>query len=315
MRATIRIPEDELVYEPGVLICRMAAAELTLINDDKNTHCAVLPSNGDYPVHRVENHSKGQATLELDGPGHDRYGSTLGNDEGRGLTAAIVVGTARRHQRLASTAGHSPPLIDRPAHPEKRSTRMATEYVDAGKPVTTDPEPAVIGYAPPVAKGVNLERILNARAEPQNWLTYYGAYDGQRYSPLDQINAEHRQEAQAAVGVPGRLGGPAFGRFDVLVRGLPDRRGRDHVRLGLGRPVWALDAGNGHCCGSYKHASPFDVSLCCGNVNRGVAVAEGKVFMATLNAQSSRSTPRPGRRSGISRSATCGPARAPRSLP
>ena len=24
-----------------------------------------------------------------------------------------------------------------------------------------------------------------------------------------------------------------------------------------------------------RHASPFDVSLCCGNVNRGVAVAEG----------------------------------------
>ena len=34
----------------------------------------------------------------------------------------------------------------------------------------------------------------------------------------------------------------------------------------------------------YRHASPFDVSLYCGNVNRGVAVAEGKVFMTTLNA-------------------------------
>ena len=34
----------------------------------------------------------------------------------------------------------------------------------------------------------------------------------------------------------------------------------------------------------YRHAIPFDVSLCCGNVNRGVAVAEGMVFVATLNA-------------------------------
>ena len=34
----------------------------------------------------------------------------------------------------------------------------------------------------------------------------------------------------------------------------------------------------------YRHAIPYDVSLCCGNVNRGVAVAEGKVFVATLNA-------------------------------
>ena len=32
------------------------------------------------------------------------------------------------------------------------------------------------------------------------------------------------------------------------------------------------------------HAAAFDVSLCCGNVNRGVAVAEGKVFVITLAA-------------------------------
>ena len=34
----------------------------------------------------------------------------------------------------------------------------------------------------------------------------------------------------------------------------------------------------------YRTASAFDVSLCCGNVNRGVAVAEGKVFVTTLAA-------------------------------
>ena len=48
--------------------------------------------------------------------------------------------------------------------------------------------------------------------------------------------------------------------------------------------VWALDARNGAELWRYKHASPYDVSLCCGNVNRGCAVAEGKVFVTTLNA-------------------------------
>ncbi len=92
MRATIRIPEDELVYEPGVLIVPHGGTiELTLINDDKNTHCAVLPSNGDTQFIWLVNHSKGTATLELDGPGYYWYGSTTGNDEGRGLTGAIVV--------------------------------------------------------------------------------------------------------------------------------------------------------------------------------------------------------------------------------
>ena len=66
--------------------------ELTLINDDKIHHCAVLPSNGDTQFLCLVNHSKGTATsLELDGPGYYWYGSTTGNDEGRGLTGAIVV--------------------------------------------------------------------------------------------------------------------------------------------------------------------------------------------------------------------------------
>ena len=47
---------------------------------------------------------------------------------------------------------------------------------------------------------------------------------------------------------------------------------------------WALDAPTGHELWRYKHAIPFDVSLCCGNVNRGVAVAKGKVFYVTQNA-------------------------------
>jgi len=93
MTATVRIPEDELVYEPSVLVMPHGGTlELTLINDDKNTHCAVLPSNGDTQFIWLVNHSKGTAILELDGPGYYWYGSTTGNDEGRGLTGAIVVG-------------------------------------------------------------------------------------------------------------------------------------------------------------------------------------------------------------------------------
>jgi alcohol dehydrogenase (cytochrome c) len=68
---------------------------------------------------------------------------------------------------------------------------MATDYVDAGQAVGNSTLSKIVGKAPPVAKGVTYERILDARSEPHNWLTYYGAYDGQRYSPLDQINASN----------------------------------------------------------------------------------------------------------------------------
>ena len=108
MHATIRIPEDELVYEPRVLVLPHGGKlELELINDDKNTHCAVLPSNGDTQFIWLVNHSRGTATLELDGPGYYWYGSTTGNDEGRGLTGVIAVG------------GEVPPeaKLDRPPQP------------------------------------------------------------------------------------------------------------------------------------------------------------------------------------------------------
>ena len=45
MTATIRIPEDQFVYEQGILVLPHGGIlELTLINDDNNTHCAVLPA-------------------------------------------------------------------------------------------------------------------------------------------------------------------------------------------------------------------------------------------------------------------------------
>ena len=109
MRATVRILEDELVFDPGILVLPHAGeVEIEFFNDDKNTHCAVLPCNGDYKFIWLVNHSRGTANLTLDGPGYYWYGSRTGNDEGRGLTAAIVV------------QGDAPPeaRLDRPPQPQ-----------------------------------------------------------------------------------------------------------------------------------------------------------------------------------------------------
>lgn len=93
MHATVRIPVDELRWDPGILVLPHGGTlKLTLINDDMNTHCAVLPNNGDPKIIWLVNHAKGTATLDLDGPGCYWYGSTTGNDEGRGLTGAIAIG-------------------------------------------------------------------------------------------------------------------------------------------------------------------------------------------------------------------------------
>jgi alcohol dehydrogenase (cytochrome c) len=161
---------------------------------------------------------------------------------------------------------------------------MATQYVDAGQAVDNSTLSGIVGSAPPVAKDVTYERILNARSEPQNWLTYYGAYDGQRYSPLDQINTENVKRLAPAwvfqcgsVGLHSGKSTYSFEAAPVVVDGIMFVSGWDGW-------VWALDARTGALLWQYRHAIPYDVSLCCGNVNRGVAVAEGKVFVATLNA-------------------------------
>jgi PQQ system protein len=108
MEATIRIKEDAVAWEPAVLVLPHGGnLELTVINDDKNTHAALFPSNGDKKFLWLLNHSKGRAKLNLDGPGYYWYSSPGGNDEGRGLTAAIVV------------LGEVPPeaRLDRPDQP------------------------------------------------------------------------------------------------------------------------------------------------------------------------------------------------------
>ncbi|WP_273845724.1 MSMEG_3727 family PQQ-associated protein [Rubrobacter calidifluminis] len=108
MRATLRIPPDELVWDPAILVMPHGGdLELEIYNDDNNTHCAVLPSNGDNQFLWLVNRSRGTATINLDGPGYYWYGSRTGNDEGRGLTGVIAV------------LGDAPPeaRLDRPPQP------------------------------------------------------------------------------------------------------------------------------------------------------------------------------------------------------
>src|SRR5437667_12499525 len=40
---------------------------------------------------------------------------------------------------------------------------------------------------------VTSDRLVNAAREPQQWLTYSGSYNGQRFSPLDQIDVGNVQ--------------------------------------------------------------------------------------------------------------------------
>jgi len=92
MRAKLRIPLDEMVWEPTVIVMpRGGDLDIEVTNDDQNTHAALFPSNGDSQWLWLPIYSRGTATLNLDGPGYYWFSSPIANDEGRGLEGAIVV--------------------------------------------------------------------------------------------------------------------------------------------------------------------------------------------------------------------------------
>jgi alcohol dehydrogenase (cytochrome c) len=137
--------------------------------------------------------------------------------------------------------------------------------------------------APPVANGVTGERLVRARTEPQNWMTYYGAYDAQRYSALTQISVANVKrlapEWVFQYGIIGLTPNPATIAFEtapLVIDGVMYATGADGY-------VWAIDASTGQSLWEYHYTLPFDVALYCGNVNRGVAVMNGKVFFVTAN--------------------------------
>ncbi len=92
MSAQVRIPPDETIFEPSIIVMPHGGdLDIEFFNDDENTHCALLPSNGDKQWIWLPVYSRGTVTLNLDGPGYYWFSSNLGNDEGQGMFGAIVV--------------------------------------------------------------------------------------------------------------------------------------------------------------------------------------------------------------------------------
>ena len=67
----------------------------------------------------------------------------------------------------------------------------------------------VIAAWPALAADVTPDRLINADKEPQNWLMNHRTYDGQRFSPLDQLNKNNVKSLKLAYAVA--LGGSALG--------------------------------------------------------------------------------------------------------
>jgi alcohol dehydrogenase (cytochrome c) len=123
---------------------------------------------------------------------------------------------------------------------------------------------------------ITYERHLQAGDEPQNWLTYSGDYFSHRYSRLDQLNPANVANLELKW-VFQAQSLEKFGATPLVIDGVMYvTQANNHVV--------ALDAKTGRVFWIYQYVSSPDLKLCCGQVNRGLAVLGDTLFMGTLDA-------------------------------
>ncbi|ALA59172.1 hypothetical protein NITMOv2_2762 [Nitrospira moscoviensis] len=93
MSVEIRIPEGQFVWEPAIIVMpRPGDLQLDFLNEDSfSHHAALLPSNGDRQYLLLPTHTRGRATIRLDGPGYYWFGCPVANHAGRGMLGLILV--------------------------------------------------------------------------------------------------------------------------------------------------------------------------------------------------------------------------------
>jgi alcohol dehydrogenase (cytochrome c) len=123
---------------------------------------------------------------------------------------------------------------------------------------------------------VTYDRILHAGDTPSDWLTYSATYSGHRYSSLSQINRTNVGRLKLAwMYQTNDLN--QFETTPLVANGVmyisepPSNAAALDLRTG--RPLWI-----------FRRTPPSDVRLCCGQVNRGLAILGHTVFLGTVDA-------------------------------
>jgi alcohol dehydrogenase (cytochrome c) len=123
---------------------------------------------------------------------------------------------------------------------------------------------------------VTFERLLRASQEPQNWLTYSGGYSSNRYSLLDQITPSNAKQLELKW-VFQAQSLQVFESTPLVVEGVM-------YLTQAPNDVFALDAKTGRVFWVYQYAPSPDSKLCCGAVNRGLAILGDTLYLGTIDA-------------------------------
>ena len=114
-------------------------------------------------------------------------------------------------------------------------------------------------------------------ADKTRWLTYGGDYRNFRHSPVTSLTAASVKGLHVAWSAPTGTTGQ-FETSPVVYGGVM------YITSSYNR-ILALDAKTGEILWRYDVQLPADLRLCCGPVNRGVAIGGDLVIMATLDAR------------------------------
>ncbi|MCC6588811.1 MAG: PQQ-dependent dehydrogenase, methanol/ethanol family [Bryobacterales bacterium] len=129
-------------------------------------------------------------------------------------------------------------------------------------------------WKPAADFNVTFDRLKNSDAEPQNWLHYWGNFQGTHYSKLNQITPANVSNLRSVW--THQFGGNTIETTPVVVDGVMFVTGPLNNAAALdartGRPIW-----------TYTRQLPQVASHCTVMTNRGVAVLGDRVYLATLD--------------------------------
>lgn len=116
---------------------------------------------------------------------------------------------------------------------------------------------------------------VNADNSDTEWSVFGGNHLHQRHSPLTQVTPQNVHDLEVAwqynSGINASFQATPIVKDAVMYVSLPFN------------DVLALDAKNGELIWRYQHDRIETREMCCGPANRGVAVADGRVFMGTVD--------------------------------
>ena len=127
-----------------------------------------------------------------------------------------------------------------------------------------------------VTAQVSVDRLRQTEREPQNWLMFSGGYSGWRHSPLKQITPANAKNLEMKWAFQAdsteKLESTPLVVDGVLYFTQPPN------------DIVALDARTGRIFWIYQYQVAPDARVCCGRVNRGLAILGDTLFMGTIDA-------------------------------